>query len=150
MPVTALRAEAAPAVDTSAAASAADAPAADSAAASTEAARVKELEAQLAEFKAQKSQLQAQNLRLTSELELAQHLSQEGSRMASLVRPPPYWQAHPQGQTLVYVELPIPEINMQAGGGVCSDAELRLEHKKWINEMRTNGIDKEEALAALR
>ena len=121
-----------------------------SAAASAEAAKVKGLEAKLAEFQAQSSQLQAQNMRLTSELEKAQHLSQESLRMASLVRPPPAWQAHIPGQTLLYIDLPIPELAEQAQEGDISDAELKTQHKAWFNDMRTNEVDMNDALAALR
>ena len=121
-----------------------------SAAASAEAAKVKELEAKLAEFQAQSSQLQAQNMQLTSELEKAQHLSQEGLRMASLVQPPATWQAHVPGQTLLYVDLPIPEKPGQAEASDSGDGALKAQHKAWFNDMRTNEVDMNDALAALR
>ena len=128
---------------------ASSAPAAASAAASAEAARVKELEAELAEFQFQSTLLQAQNMRLESELEKAQQLSQAGSRMASLVQPPCHWQAHAQGQTLLYVELPIFDKAKQ-GAMKPSDAELKAQHKGWFSDMRTNGVDMNDALIALR
>ena len=124
-------------------------PAAACAAASGEAARVKELEAKLAEFQVQSTLLQAQNMRLASELEKAQHLSQEGTRMASLVQPPSNWQAHAQGQTLLYIELPMPD-GAKQGGKELSDTELKAQHKGWFNDMRTNGVDMNDALVALR
>lgn len=124
-------------------------PPAASVAASAEAARVKELEAKLAEFQAQSSLLQAQNMRLASELEKAQQLSQEGTRMASLVQPPSNWQAHAQGQTLLYIELPVLDAAKQ-GGMKLSDIELKAQHKGWFNDMRTNGVDMNDALVALR
>lgn len=132
---------------TAAAAAVADSVAA-SAAAAAEAARVKDLEARLAQIEAQSSLLQAQNLRLTSELEKAQHLSQEGTRMASLVQPPSNWQAHAQGQTLLFVELPVPDHAKQE----CklTDAQLKSQHKGWFADMRTNEVDMNDALAALR
>ncbi len=119
-----------------------------SAAASADAARVKDLEARLAQIEAQSSVLQAQNLRLVSELEKAQHLSQEGNRMAALVQPPSTWQAHAQGQSLLFVELPVPDHAAQT----CqlSDAQLKSQHKGWFNDMRANGVDMNDALAALR
>lgn len=136
------------AISASASASAATSTAA-SAAAAAEAARVKELEAKLAEFQAQSSLLQAQNMRLASELEKAQQLTQEGARMASLVQPPSNWQAHAQGQTLLYIELPISEGAKQQGKRL-SDAELKTQHKGWFYDMSTNEVDMMDALAALR
>ncbi|DBA80993.1 TPA: hypothetical protein ACH3X2_007200 [Trebouxia sp. C0005] len=124
-----------------------------SAAASAEAARVKHLEAQLAQIQAQASKLEAQNLQLASELEKAQQVSQEGARMASLVQPPPFWQAHAQGQAVLYVELPIPLMSADAvvaTSGISGDVQLGVLHKTWINDMRTNGVELHDALAALR
>ncbi|KAL0027580.1 hypothetical protein WJX77_012237 [Trebouxia sp. C0004] len=133
-----------------AAASTSDAP---SAAPSAEAARVRQLEVQLAQFQAQASKLEAQNLQLTSELEKAQKVSQEGARMASLVQPPRFWQAHAQGQAVLYVELPIPPMSADgvvATSGSSGDVQLGVLHKTWINDMRTNGVELDDALAALR
>ena len=123
---------------------------APSAAATAEAARVKRLEAQLAQFQAQASKLEAQNLQLASELEKAQQVSQEGARMASLVQPPPFWQAHAQGQAVMYVELPIPAMSADAVAATNGDVQLGVLHKVWINDMRTNGVELDDALAALR
>ena len=88
-------------------------------------------------------------MRLASELEKAQHLSQEGTRMASLVQPPSNWQAHAQGQTVLYIELPIPD-GAKQGDKQLSDTELKAQHKGWFNDMRTNGVDMNDALVALR
>ncbi len=80
-------------------------------------------------------------------------MSQEGARMASLVQPPPFWQAHAQGQAVMYVELPIPPISADAPAatsGSSGDVQLGVLHKSWINDMRTNGIELDDALAALR
>lgn len=139
---------------TAAAPAAAAAPAtpglvAPSAAASAEAARVKDLEAKLAQSEAQSSLLQAQNTRLASELEKAQNLSQESTRMASLVQPPSHWQAHSQGRSLLYIELPIPDPASRAGKKL-TDTELKAQHKGWFNDMRTNKVNMNDALAALR
>lgn len=123
--------------------------AAASAATSAEAARVKELEAKLAEFQAQSSLLQAQNMRLASELGKAQQLSQEGARMALLVQPPSNWQAHAQGQTLLYIELPISD-GVKQQGKRFSDVELKAHHKGWFYDMSTNEVNMNDALAALR
>ena len=109
---------------------------------------MKGLEARLAQIEAQSSVLRAQNLRLASELEKAQHLSHEGTRMASLVQPPSTWQAHAQGQPLLFVELPVPD----HAGQACklTDAQLKSQHKGWFNDMRTNEVNMNDALAALR
>ena len=124
-----------------------------SAAASAEAARLQHLEAQLAQFQAQASKLEAQNLQLASKLEKAQQVSLAGARMATLVQPPPFWQAHAQGQAVMYVELPIPGVSADAAEASCGgsgDAELQAMHRSWIGDMRTNGIELDDALAALR
>ena len=122
-----------------------------SAAASAEAARMLQLEAQLAQFQAQASKLTAQNLQLASELEKAQQVSQEAARMATLVQPPPFWQAHAQGQAVMYVELPVPAVSADAGGASGGgNAEMHAMHRSWISEMRTNGVELDDALTALR
>ncbi len=80
-------------------------------------------------------------------------MSQEGARMASLVQPPPFWQAHAQGQAVMYVELPIPAMSddaVVATSGKSGDVLLGALHKTWINDMRTNGVELDDALAALR
>lgn len=135
-------------VSTLKAAAAAAFPTAASASASAEVARVKDLEARLAQIEAQSSALRAQSLRLASELEKAQQLCQEGTRMASLVQPPSTWQAHAQGQPLLFIELPISD---HAGlASQLNDAQLKSQHKGWFNVMRANEVDMNDALAALR
>ena len=135
----------APSIATATAPSAAAAPACSTAAAA-DPARVKDLEARLAEVEAQASKLEAQNLQLASDLEKAQQVSREGAKMASLVQPPSFWRAHAQGQTVMYVELPIPGASAKAS----SDGEARTRHRTWVSDMETNGISVADALAALR
>lgn len=74
----------------------------------------------------------------------------EGARMATLVQPPPFWQAFAQGQTVLYIELPVPPFTADAAGAITSDAVLRADHRHWIGDMKTNGIGSQDALAALR
>ncbi len=73
--------------------------------------------------------------------------------MASLVQPPPFWQAHAQGQAVMYVELPIPAMSddaVVATSGNSGDVQLGALHKTWVNDMRTNGVELDDAFAALR